>query len=277
LKAKDGKIDARFWDERRGKVFSRKGGWIMGKGIFCHGYEMMEELVGEVSYSQLLVLNATGVLPEKRFAEWVDASIICMNWPDPRIWCNQVGALGGTMRLSPVAAAAAGTLTAVSRTYGPKTVYESIQFIQKALEKTKKGMTPAEIVDWECKKRGGKPHIVGFARPIAKGDERVEKMEKVTARLGFSIGEHLALTYEIEKILMEKFNEGMNFTGYAAAFLADQGFSAQEIYQICATLVSSGVTACYVDTLNRPPESFLPMRCDDMDYQGQPSRPVPEE
>jgi citrate synthase len=37
----------------------------------------------------------------------------------------------------------------------------------------------------------------------------------------------------------------------------------------------SGVTACYVDAVERPAETFLPLRCDDIDYQGPPPRDVP--
>ncbi|MDF3013596.1 MAG: hypothetical protein K0Q78_1800, partial [Cellvibrio sp.] len=37
-----------------------------------------------------------------------------------------------------------------------------------------------------------------------------------------------------------------------------------------------GVTACYLDTYHRPPDTFLPLRCTDIDYQGAAARPVPD-
>lgn len=37
----------------------------------------------------------------------------------------------------------------------------------------------------------------------------------------------------------------------------------------------SGVTVCYVEEADKPPESFLPLRCDDIEYQGKPPRKVP--
>jgi hypothetical protein len=40
-------------------------------------------------------------------------------------------------------------------------------------------------------------------------------------------------------------------------------------------LVASGVTACYLDTYHRPADTFLPLRCDDIDYQGSAKRTVP--
>lgn len=267
---------ADFLNEQRGVVKSRTGGWFPGKGVFSHGYSMMDELVGEKSYFQVLVLNATGRMVDRALADWLEAVYICLSWPDPRIWCNQIGALGGTAQTSVVAATAAGALAADSRSYGVRPLLDGVTFIQNALEQKRSGKSAKEIVLAECEKHGGKPYIVGYARPIAKGDERLEAMERVSAQLAIEEGKHLKLAYDLEKVLMDKFDEGMNINGYVSAFLSDQGFSGQEIYQIFALLVMSGVTACYLDTLNRPPGAFLPLQCQDMDYQGKPHRSVPE-
>jgi hypothetical protein len=266
----------RFWDGYREVIHSRKGGWLVGKGVFCHGYEMNEQLMGRMSYFQVLILNATGRLPERRLADWFEAIFIGLSWPDPRIWCNQIGALGGTMRSSVVAATVAGILSGDSRIFGQKTLIEGVEFIQWALKEKKKGISAQEIVSNECARHGGKPQIIGYARPIAKGDERLAPMEKLAEDIGYKIGEHLELAYEIDEILKDKFDESMNINAYISAFLSDQGFNAQEVYRVCAIMVTSGVTACYLDTLERPADSFLPLRCDDIDYQGPPPRSVPD-
>ena len=248
----------------------------MGTGVYCHGHNMMEDLVGRASLFQVMILNATGRLPERRLGEWFEALQICLSWPDPRIWCNQIGALGGSMRISPVAAASAGILAHDSTIYGPKTLVKGMIFIQSVTLEFKKGCSVQDIVTSECNNYNGKPKIFGYARPIAKGDERLPAMERVARKLGFPIGEHLALAYKIDRILQEQFDESMNISGYMAAFLSDQGFLPHEAYQIVPVLVASGIIACYVDTLERPPETFLPMRRNDIDYQGKPPRPVPD-
>ncbi len=268
--------DTSFWDKRRGIVRSRTGGWLVGQGVFCHGYEMNRDLTGKVSYFQVLILNATGRLVKRSLADWFEAIFIGLSWPDPRIWCNQIGALGGTVRSSVVAATVMGVLGGDSRTYGQKPLIEGVEFIQRVIKEKRRGVAVKEIVFNECARHGGKPHMMGYARPIAKGDERLSAMERVAENSGFEVGEHLALAYEIEQVLAEEFNEAMNINGYISAFLSDQGFTAQEVYRVCAAMPASGVTACYLDTLERPAESFLPLRCDDMDYQGKPPRPVPE-
>jgi citrate synthase len=264
-----------LWDERRGKIQSKKGGWVVGKGIFNHGYSMMDDLVGKVSYMQVLVLNATGRLPERPLADWFEACHICMSWPDPRIWCNQIGALGGTARTSVVAAITAGVLAADAKTYGSKPLLQGVQFIQTAMQDHLRGVSAEEIVGNACAKHRGKPNITGFARPLAKGDERVIAMERVQKQLGFPAGEHLQLALQIESILLERFNESMNINGYASAFLSDMGYSAEEVYRIFAIVVNSGITACYVDTRDKAPDTFLPLRCTDIEYTGMLARPVP--
>ncbi len=268
--------NTQLFDQYRGTIRSRTGGWFPGQGVFCHGYNMMEDLVGKNSYFQVMILNATGRLVERRLADWVEAAQICLSWPDPRIWCNCIGALGGTMRSSVVAATVAGILAADSKAYGQKTLTEGVRFIQGALADYKNGISPQQIVSTECARFGGKPTIMGYARPLAKGDERVEAMERVTTALGFEDGEHLSLAYQIEQLLLSEHNESMNINGYASAFLSDQGFSPEEVYRIFTILVTSGVTACYIDTLERPPETFLPLRCDDIDYQGPQPRDIPD-
>ncbi len=265
-----------YLDARRNRIVSRTGGWFPGRGVFSHGYSMLEELVGEKSYFQILILNSTGRLVDRPLADWLEAIYGCLSWPDPRIWCNQIGALAGAARASVVAATSLGCLATDSRTYGVFPLIEGAKFIRHAMALAERGLTAEEIVKQQVAASGGKLHIVGYIRPIAKGDERLETMEKVGRRLGFEPGPHMRLAYEIEQVLLRDHGEGMNINGYMSAFLADQGFTPDECYRMHALLVASGVTACYLDTYARPPDTFLPLRCTDIAYQGQARRPVPE-
>ena len=279
LNGKNSSSDAaiiRMLDQRRKKIISNTGGWFPGEGVFSHGYSMLEDLVGKKTYFQTLILNATGKMVEKPFADWVEGIYGCLSWPDPRIWCNQIGALAGTARTSVVSATAIGCMATDSRTYGVYPLIEGVEFIQHSFLKQKAGMSALEIVNEIVAANKGKPYIVGYKRPIAKGDERLEVMERVARNLNFSDGPHLLLAYEIEKILLEQFDEGMNINGYMSAFLSDQGFTSYEVYQMFSMLVASGVTACYLDTYKQPANSFLPLRCDDIDYQGASHRAVPD-
>ena len=269
-------VDTAFWDERRGVIYTRKGGWIIGKAIYNQGYSMMDDLVGKASWMQVLILNITGKLPERRIADWLEAAFVCMSWPDSRIWCNQVGSLAGTMQATSVAGVSAGTMATDSTMYGVAPLLEGTRFIREALEKKKKGLSVEEILKEYQRRPGSVPVIVGYVRPIATGDERVEAMRLVSNRLGLDIGEHLTLASEIEEVMLDKFNEGMNINGYVSAFLCDQGYSSTDIYRMCSICVSSGVLACYSEAADNPPESFFPLHCEDIHYCGPPERDVPE-
>ncbi|MDH5297773.1 MAG: hypothetical protein OEV91_02000 [Desulfobulbaceae bacterium] len=263
-----------FWDARRGTIYSQKGGWVIGEAIHNHGFSMMDDLVGKKSYFQVLVLNATGRLPERRLADWLEAYFICLSWPDARIWCNQIGSLAGTARTTPVAAITAGVLASDSQIFGPGATKEGVDFITTALAKKKEGRTIDEIFRPYQRRPDMVPKITGYARPVASGDERVPAMERVREQLGFEIGEHLAFAFEIENVLAERFQEYMNIGGYRCAFLCDQGFSGTEIYRILSSAVLAGVSACYAEAMDSPADSFLTLRCDDMDYQGPPLREI---
>lgn len=269
------KNNTELWDRNRGTIRSSIGGWRIGEAVYNHGYSMMDDFVGKLSYMQVVILNATGNLSERKIADWVEQVHICMSWPDPRIWCNQIGALGGTSRTSVIAATSAGLLANDSRSYGTKPLVEGVQFIQSAMDQHKAGVSAEQIVKNECAKYGGKPHFMGYARPIAKGDARIPAMETVQNALDISVGSHQKLAYKINEILSRDFNENINFNGYLSAVLSDNGFTAIDSYRLFTILVSSGITACYVDCINKPAETFLAQRCDDIEYIGKPIRELP--
>lgn len=270
------KTDYSFWDKQRGVIRTKIGGWLAGEAVYCHGYNMMEELIGKVTYFQVLLLNITGRLVERRLADWFEACFMCTSYPDSRIWCNQIGSLGGTLRSSPVASTCAGILASDSRLYAVGTILSAIQLSRDVVKKKRRGMTVEEIVRTYQRTDKSPPVMLGYSRPVASNDERIEAMERVTEQLGFEPGEHLSLAYEIQDFLLHKTQEGMNFLGYAAPFFCDLGLTPHESYRIISIMVNSGVMACYSEAADQPPESFFPLQCDDIDYQGSAPRAVPD-
>lgn len=225
---------------------------------------------------QMLVLNATGRMISPELSKWLEGNFIGMSYPDPRVWCNQISALCGTVRTSVSAATVAGSLAADSRAYGgSKTSKQGMLFIQAALTAYKNGQTLESIVGEQNVNRQGKPVITGYARPVNKKDERLIPHEKMRKKLGFEVGEHLSLAFKIGDFLEIEYALGLNIGGYTSAFLSDQDFSPQEVYQIKSIVVSSGATACFIDAANKPAESFLPLRCDDIEYTGHQARELP--
>lgn len=264
-----------IWDTYNGVIRTKKGGWTITNGIITHGYSLLDDLLGKISFFQLLILHVTGKLPDRRLADWLEGAYMCLSWPDPRIWCNFIGSLGGSARISPASAVCAGTLAADSRVYGVGTLKACTEFIMAALQKYSEYQSAEQYIENYCK-RDGKLVTPGFARPLAKGDERVEAMQDVVVALHFAEGPHLKLAYEISNYLIEQYGESLNFAGYVSAFLVDQGFSANEVERVFSLWVNAGVHACYVEAAEKVPDSFLPLRCDDIEYTGEPIRTVPK-
>ncbi|MCL7488741.1 MAG: hypothetical protein M8357_11285 [Desulfobulbaceae bacterium] len=169
---------------------------------------MMDDLVGKASWMQVMILNVTGRLPERRLADWLDAAFVCMSWPDSRIWCNQIGSLAGTMQATSVAGVSGGTMATDSTMYGVAPLLEGTRFIREALVKKRNGLSVEDILKEHQRRPDSVPVIVGYVRPIATGDERVVAMRRVADQLGFETGDHLTFATEIEQVMLEKFNEG---------------------------------------------------------------------
>lgn len=263
-------------DKQRGQLDNRNGGWIIGRGAFSHGHDLMRDLLQNKTYFHVIVLNATGRLPEDRFCKWLEAIYICMSWPDPRIWCNTIGSLAGTARTSAMTATMAGLIASESKLYGTKTLIGGLEFIQACFNSVKDGESIEQAVLNNTPKAGRKKlHIPGYLRPIADGDDRVPIMRDYAGSLGYTEGEYLQLALKIESYLLDEYGQTMNVSGYISAFLSDQGFSPEDAYRLFATVVSSGVTACYVDDRSKPAGHFLPLRCDDVEYTGPASRSLP--
>lgn len=261
-----------YWDRRRGRISTDIGKWEGGVDVIIRHHSLFSELFMKKSYMQIVVLNATGRLISEQLATWLENNFMTMSYPDARIWCNQVGSFSGVMQSSPVAAVAAGCLAADSRAYGGSYTSErAMKYLQSALKRVEAGMSVAELVEQEPKK-SGRPSIIGFARPVAKMDERIVPHQNMTQQLGFKPGRHMVLADTISQYLAEHYGMGINIGGYTAAFMADQGFSPEDVYHIKALCVSSGVMACYLDQKKQSKACFLPMRVDDVDYVGVAAR-----
>lgn len=271
---KDSDVHYQKWDSYRGKIRSRKGGWKLGQGVVSHGMDLLTDIVGHYSYMQLVVLNATGRMPPRNVADWIEAAHMCLSYPDPRIWCNRIGALGGTNRTSVVAATCYGVLASDAIGYGIRPLSVGVDFIQDVKKKLDDGESLDSLLANKIKENGGRPSLMGYARPIALGDERIPTLERVTKNLGFKKGKHLTIAFQIDSFLDEHYQETMNMNGYVSAFLADCGYSSAEVYRIFAVQTFSGITACFTDVEERPAGSFSPLRVEDIDYTGPQARTI---
>ena len=84
--------DTAFWDSRRNRIRTRKGGWRIGRGISVHGHSLLGDLVGSHGFFDVLYLEVTGRLPDPRLAQWIEASAAIAGELSPD---EQAAILGG--------------------------------------------------------------------------------------------------------------------------------------------------------------------------------------
>ncbi len=263
--------DTEFWDKNRNLIRSRVGGFRLTGEVNLRGLDLIEYIESH-SYFQVLMLSVTGRQIERNIADWVEVLFACLSYPDARIWCNNIAALGGDAKASIVGSAAAGIMAADSAMYGSRPILGSMAFLEEALRKHVDGYSVSEIVEEQIKLRRGKFAIVGFSRPLASGDERVELLRNKARSLNMKPGPHEKLAMDIHDYASGRYQESINMNGFIAAVSLDQEFCAKEVYQLSAAGVLAGLEACFVDYQDRPIGAFLPMRCDDVRYEGAEKR-----
>lgn len=245
-----------------------------------HRHSLFDELMdGAHRWSQLVSLSVSGRMPSLDEAALIEVLWMCGAFPDPRIWCNQVSALAGTMRCTPVAGALLGTLASEALRYGPLASYHASRALRALRQRVTEGARLSELLEALPRDEAGAPQLPGFVRPIAHGDARMPAMARAMETLGIAAGEHLRLALEIDRLLRARDgahdSQHLNAGGFFSAVLLDLGYSPDESQQLQAVMMLVGASACYRDAVGRPAESFLPLRCSDVRYTGPAPRPVP--
>ena len=268
--------DTTNWDRARGTIRSKIGAWRVADGkIYNCNYSMLDDFVGSWSWFQVMALNATQIEIERRLAEWLEAVFICISWPDSRIWCNQVAAFAGTTRTPAVAAVCAGLLASNSRIYGIGPIKRISEFLITVKNNLTQSNDVPNFIRNYATQKNGQLYVPGYARPIARGDERVSVMYKLSYKnFKYQKGEHVRAAFILHDYLEENYNESINIGGFICAFLLDQKFTPVQISRLFTLITNGGMHACYADAADREVLSYLPLRCIDIEYIGKPIRTI---
>lgn len=268
-------LNHNYWWQRHNKIVSNAGGWRGGEDVDCQGYSLINDLIGNVSYMQLHILNCTGKLLPKNQADWIEINFMGLSYPDSRIWCNQISALAADNIGSPAAALCGAVLGAESRAYGgSKTSQSGMEQLKKLYDAYKKDDDFAQILqNWPT--RNNKPMIMGFARPVDKADERLAPYQQWQEKLHIPVGKYVTFAMTLSDYLFQHYQLAINSGGYSSAFLLDCGFTPQQGYLIKTAAVASGALACYVaHSQDNKAHSFIPLTCNDISYSGPKKRSI---
>lgn len=266
--------ETKYWDQRNHQIFSQVGHWQGGVDVNIHHYSLMNDLMKNATLMQVHILNATGKHVDKNIANWIEINFMGLSYPDSRIWCNQISAYAADTNSTCVAAVSAAILSTDSRAYGgSQTTFSCMTFLDNSYRRYKNGETLSSIIS-DQRTKNGKPIIVGFARPIDKDDERLQPYELMQKELGIALGKYLKFAKALSEYLDNHYSLTINSGGYASAFLLDQGFTPEEGYNIKAYAVASGAVACHRNLATSSANSFLPLKCVDVEYTGKAIRRI---
>jgi hypothetical protein len=219
-----------------------------------------------------VALYAYGVIgrhlaPEQ--LELVQALWVSTSYPDSRLWNNRVAALAGNARSSVNLGMIAGVAVSEATVYGGNAALRSMRFLQTTLERVRAGEALADIVWAETTQR----RIYGYGRPINSTDERLPVIMAIAERLGLHQGAHLALAFEIEKVLLTRYQQlHMNFTALHAALVADMGLSVREYQLLRVPVFMGGMAPCVAEATEKPEGTLFPTPCAAVAYDGPAAR-----
>lgn len=251
------------WITRMGLAFA-------GERVVFRGKDLFSEL-RDMRWMELFLYGITGrCFAEKQIILFEALWSLSTSYADPRIWNNRVASLAGTARSTGALGISAAIAVSEAAIYGFKPIMGAYDFIIKAnKERALNGNIEALVLTELHESRT----IPGYARPRINKDERIAPLLTRARELGFGDGKHLATAIEIERVLFDNgYRMRMNVAAPAAALAADQGLTRREYYQFVLPCFIAGMSPCFIEANERPAGTFLPLRCDRVDYFGKPSR-----
>lgn len=250
---------------------SRMGACFPGERAVFRGQDLHRDL-SHSDWVDLFVFSITGRQHTPEQIKLLHAIWVNTSYPDARLWNNRVAALAGTTRSSGNLALSAALATSEAAIYGRQIDLAAADFFVRAERARSNGAVLSDIVRTELKHNRC---IGGYGRPVARNaaDERNAVVVGIAEQLGLAGGKYLRLAHSVEKILLQgRWRMRMNYAGLAAALALDQGLLPLEYYLFLFPAFLAGVPPCYLEALEKPPQSTFITPCSALSYHGPAKR-----
>jgi citrate synthase len=187
--------------------------------LTTRGY-LQEDLIGNVSFSEMIHLLIKGKLPSKNEAKMMGAVLVSFcdhGVTPPSTQTARIMASTG----SPIHACIAGGLLAFGKNHAGAIEY-AMKILQEGIRKSEDDLNKIaeEIVDQFLK---NKEKIFGFGHRYHNEDPRAPKLMELAKKYN-CFSKHSELALAIESLLFEKKGIRMNVDGANGAILSDMGF-----------------------------------------------------
>lgn len=246
------------------------GKWFPGERTVFRGLDLHRDFARR-EWMELYVYSITGRKFTPNQIELLNSMWVYTSYPDPRLWNNRVAALAGGARSTGALALSAALAVSEAKVYGGRAAIRAIDLIFRLQAAVDAGIALADAVAAELAKFRVLP---GYGRPVVRSDERIPHLSARSRALGLAAGSHTVLAFEVEKFLINnRLRMKMNFAGLTAALCADLGFTCREYALFAFATFLSGMIPCWIDGLDHPEASFLPIQCATVRYEGPSRRP----
>lgn len=196
--------------------------------IVTRGYSQ-EELIGDISFSEMVYLLINGNKPSKNESRMLEAVLVsfCDHGVTPA--STQVARLMASTG-SPLNSCVSGGIMAFGRHHAGA-LEQCMEMLQNAIKGRKQGIeTPNDISDLAYqlldKYQENNEKIPGFGHRYHNQDPRAPKLIEQAKKHDF-YGVHTQLAVALEDILFETKNICLNVDGANAGILSDMGFNWQ--------------------------------------------------
>ena len=188
--------------------------------LTTRGY-LQEDLIGNISFSEMIHLLIKGELPSKDEAKMLGAVLVSFcdhGVTPPSTQAARIMASTG----SPLHACIAGGLLAFGKNHAGA-IEHAMKILQEGVIKAENNINTVadEIVDYFIK---NDKKVFGFGHRYHNEDPRAPKLIEL-ARKYNCFGKHSELALAIESSLFEKKGIRMNIDGANGAILSDMGFN----------------------------------------------------
>jgi hypothetical protein len=254
-------------EQQIGHLKSSMGAAFIGSHAMFRGHNLHEDL-RQMDWLELYLFGITGRKFSAQQVELLHGILVYTSYPDARIWNNRVAALAGSARSTPALGISAALAVSEAGIYGGQPGVRAIDFFLRAKRQVSAGASLADIVAQERR-------IYGYGRPTPElGDERLPWLLALAQRLGLGDGPHLAISLEVERLLLAKNPRlRMNYAAMTSALCADMGFTVEEFHMFRVPLFLAGMPPGFIEAKERPEGSLFPIPCRHIRYEGVAKRP----
>jgi citrate synthase len=239
--------------------------------LLLRGYRI-DELMGNITFSQVVFLAIKGELPSEKEAKMIDAMLVSSIdhgvTPPSCIVARTITSAG-----SPLNAALAGGILAISKHHGGA-IEDSMKMIQEVVRR-KRELSKAEgemaaIILKEYKEKNKR--LPGFGHRIHTKDPRTIKLFQIATDLGIA-GEHVGMAKAIEDAVEQDSGKRLpiNVDGAIAALLCEMEFPPElaNAFFMLARLPGLVAHVCEEQTRMKP---MRHINSKDHEYDGVPER-----